>query len=110
MPRKRPPAVLVLAIFHFIFAAICGVCDVFQLAGGAAAFNKMAAASDPKGAKVQEDIQQAVEKSFPGQRTYQVADALVGVVLALLLLVAGIGLLNMQPWGRLLSLAWAVLE
>jgi hypothetical protein len=102
--------VLVIAIFHFIFAACGGIGNLAQLAGGSAGLSKMFTAGDPKQAKVQDDIQAAIQNSFPAYPTYEKAEAAFGLLLAALLLVAGIGLLSMQPWARVLSLLWAGLQ
>jgi hypothetical protein len=110
MARKRPAAVLVIAIFHFIFAACGGISGIWTVAGGSAGLNKLAAAGDPKQAKMQEDIQRAIERAFPAQKTYERIEGVVALLLALLLLIAGIGLLSMQPWARWLSLLYAGLD
>jgi hypothetical protein len=109
MPRKRPTAVLVIAIFHFIFAACGGISGVMQLSGAAAGLGKMGGAGDPKAAKMQEDMERAIAAKFPAHKTFEKVEAGVALLIAILLLVAGIGLLNMQPWGRGLSILYAVL-
>jgi hypothetical protein len=114
MPRKRPTAVLVIAIFHFIFAACGGIVNMLQVTGAAANLTKLGGGGrDDKEAKlqqkIQEDIEREIEKNFPDYKLFQTAEGAFGLVLAGMLLVAGIGLLSMQPWARLLSLLYAVL-
>jgi hypothetical protein len=108
MPRQRPAAVLVIAIFHFIFAACGGIGSAVTLAGAGGGLGKLSAGGDPKQAKMQEDIERSVEANFPAYKAYQAAEGGLGLLLALVLLAAGIGLLTMQPWARLLSLVYAV--
>jgi hypothetical protein len=114
MPRPRHPAVVVLAIFHFLMAACCGVCNlgglVLSVSGGG---KPLVPAANPQEAKVLEELtqrmEQAVQRNFPGYYAYQVVKAVSWLVLSLLLVLSGIGLLLMQRWGQVLSLIYAVL-
>jgi hypothetical protein len=109
MPRQRPAAVLVIAIFHFILATCCGAAGVFQLAGGQAALRNMQQGVDRKQADVQDRLERGIEKHFPAYKAVQMAEAGTIIALSVLLAVAGFGLLAMQPWGRWLSILYAIL-
>jgi hypothetical protein len=55
------------------------------------------------------NLDREVAQAVPGYRAYQIGQPLVGLLLSVLLLVSGIGLLNMQRWARTLAILWAVL-
>src|SRR5262249_10933234 len=121
MKKHRPTAVLVLAILHFIGGGL-GVMGVLCTGGMLAAggsqsmFGKPPAPPPGKQGpnfeefqRFQEDVTKAAENP-PGGKAYQVTSLGVDLLLSLMLLIGGIGLLNMQPWGRLLSLVYAFLS
>jgi hypothetical protein len=109
MPRKRPTAVLVIAIFHFILGGCCGAAGIFQLAGGQQMLAKLQAGANKQQTDIQDRLQRGIEQRFPAFKTLERAEAASAVVLAVILLIAGIGLLAMQPWARWLSIAYGVL-
>jgi hypothetical protein len=104
MSRKRPAAVLVIAIFHFLFA-VCGLCGI-----GGQVFARQLATFGAEGpdADLQIRMMDAMEAT-PGYQTVQICQTVLMVVEVLLLFIAGIGLLLMQPWARTLSIIYAVL-
>lgn len=109
MTRKRPAGVLVIAIFHFIFGA-GGLCvGIIQVTGAGKQFNKLAAAGDPRQADLQDRIEEEMAKRIPGFTTYEIVNAIETLIMALVLIVSGVGLLNMQAWARYLSITYAVL-
>jgi hypothetical protein len=54
-------------------------------------------------------LEREMEASVPGYRGIQVAQSLVGLALSILLLLSGIGMLNLKNWGRIGSIIWALL-
>jgi hypothetical protein len=52
---------------------------------------------------------QAMKQELPEVVAIETARSSVGLLLAVMLIVAGIGLLNLKSWGRTLSLVYAVL-
>lgn len=108
MRQARPTSVLVIAIFHFVFGGLGLVCNLCGMAGqmisgagGGAMFQ-----TDPRQAQMQRDIQTALEKAAPSNKPVQIADSAISLCLSCVLLAAGVGLLNLAPWGRSLSLAY----
>jgi hypothetical protein len=109
MSRKRPTAVLVIAIFHFLFAT-CGVCGVGATQAGGMLKQLGGPAQGKANAKMeqfQKRLQEALDQS-PGQQVLQQINLGVGLLMSAALIVAGIGLLQMRPWARWLSIAYAV--
>jgi hypothetical protein len=108
MPRKqRPVIVLVMAIFNMIMGGIillCGCC-----AGSDVAFlGAMGGAPGPGGAPVG-DMKAFLDNETPGWEAVLVGYAFVQLVLAVMLVAAGIGLLKMQSWARWLSVLYAAM-
>src|SRR5262245_33118689 len=97
MRRQRPGVVTTFGILNIVFGVLGIVCTI---CGGVALFGVMALASNlPKN-----------EFNFPPfpdkVKSLTVVDMALGTVMAIALIVAGIGLLGMKPWARLLSLAY----
>lgn len=115
MPRERPPAVTVLAVLHFVFgvlASSCGIC------GGVShliswphfeAWMEGKDQPDPEAVAEQEREEQFLRERLPYGKAFEHACIPFDIGLPLLALVAGVGLLRLQPWGRRLSLTCAVL-
>jgi hypothetical protein len=98
---------MVIAIFHFIFAAL-GLCGVVATAFTKQLNDLMTSGQGP-GVELQRRVQQAMENA-PGYNAVLAGMVAVGSVNVALLLVSGIGLLNMRPWARVLSIVYAVLQ
>ena len=113
MSRKTHPAVLVIAILHFIFGVIglCGfAAGTAQVSGLVPQFG---GAPQGKGAekmeRLQKRLQEAMEQA-PGQKVFQLVSLGVNFTLSVMLIVAGIGLLQMRSWARWLSVVYAVVD
>ncbi len=103
---KRPAAVLVIAILHFLVAAWMTCGGIGQLTGAANALGKMG--NDPESERLERQMEQAVERSFPAFKMYEKAEAVAGLLLAVVLVVAGVGLILMRAWARVLSYVYAL--
>lgn len=109
MTKKRPTGVVVIAILHFVFGGLCGVCSGVQLIGSAVqAANPNWGAGDPD--DLGHRLEMEIEARVPGFRAVQTIQAGVNLLFCLALIVSGIGLLAMQVWARVLSIAYAVLD
>lgn len=109
MERNRPTSVLVIAILHFVIGgtgALCNLCATVQLVVG----SQVASFGNPQQAKQQQQIEEALTAKIPGYRIHQVISLAASWLFTALLIVAGLGLLQMQMWGRTLSLVYAVLS
>lgn len=109
MARPRPTSVLVLAILHFVFGGLGLVC-VACAGVGLAAGNLNRGVQNAPQQQTQKDIERITEEKLPYNKAVNYASLALDVVLSLLLLIGGFGLLNVQPWGRAVSLAYAPLS
>ncbi|MBY0522884.1 MAG: hypothetical protein K2R98_05780 [Gemmataceae bacterium] len=109
-PANRPASVFVIAVFHFIIGGLGLLCNCYGMAtlaaGGDGTFGM--GGGDPRQAKMQKDIA-AIMKATPAYTLVQVADTVGGLILSGVLLLAGYGLLNMEPWARSASLWYGTL-
>ncbi len=107
--KRRPASVLVLAILHLVGGGLDLVgqlCTGAMLAaGGTNPFGGMqgGAGQDPA-----VHLQKAIE-AIPGQQAFTFGELAINLLLDVLLITAGIGLLSMKPWARILSLVYAPL-
>src|SRR5262249_10340736 len=108
---KRPTAILVIAIFHFLFGGLglfCGVCSGVMSASGAG--KEFAKRFDPDVERQAEKAQaneRIKEARVPGYRFEKSFEVAMDWVLSLALVAAGFGLLYMKPWGHWLSTGYA---
>lgn len=94
---NRPTSVTVLGILNIVFAA-------FGLMGIAFSILMMFVKPD---LNVKNPVLDVMRQN-PGYVMYTNISMVVGAVFTLVLLLAGIGLLMLRPWGRWLSIAYAV--
>ena len=112
--RERPLSIMPVAILHFVFGGmgiVCGICSGVQLAGGGQ--NWMTPTpTGPQAAEMkqmQEEMQEAME-SAGGSHAVQIGTVIIDLAISIIMIVSGIGLLQLRPWGRLLSIIYAVLS
>jgi hypothetical protein len=107
--RKRPTPVLVIAILHLVggtlllLSSACGA----AMQGIAAGMQPGAGPGGP-GMISQQQMQAELEKQIPGYTAVTYAQMGGDFLFGIVLVVAGIGLLSMQPWARLLSIIYAI--
>lgn len=95
MTEDRPTVATVFGILHIIFGAL-GILG--------AAMNVLAMAVSPAGQNPVYDL--VAENSLFAAYTY--AGMVLGLVVSILLIAAGIGLLKVQPWARTVSIGYAI--
>jgi hypothetical protein len=106
MPFRRPgsaTAAGVLAIIYGSLFSLCGLCGILGVATQGAGNNFMIG-NDPQQAQLQKALQDALERDIPAYQAYQIAGTIVGLACALLLLIAGIGVLYLSRGARLLAI------
>src|SRR2546425_978674 len=86
--KKRPGVVVALRIIHIILGGL----------------------NNPNRAKNDLDILAEVYQRYPSYQVMEAGANLLALVLGIVLIVAGIGLLNMKNWGRWASAVYAVLN
>jgi uncharacterized protein involved in cysteine biosynthesis len=112
MPRRRPTAVTVIAILHLVFGGLgllCGICSgILDLAPT----QTQAGSSSPQASQQarKEITEQVLSQRVPLYRAYTIGNRVSGLLTSVLLVAAGIGLLQMQSWARWLSVVYAVLS
>jgi hypothetical protein len=94
---QRPASVTVLGILNIVFAALGLMGIAFYIA-----MMFMPPALNTKNPVLD------LMRQNPGYATYANISMVLGGVLTLVLGLAGIGLLMLRPWGRLLSIAYGV--
>jgi hypothetical protein len=107
MPRERPLSVVSAAVLALLYGGLFTLCNLFGLISVATQgmINQALAAGNPQQQEMQKKIEEAMERDVPGYRVMQIATPVVGLVEALAILIAGIGLLGMYSWARTLALA-----
>jgi hypothetical protein len=104
----RPTGVLVLAIFHLIIGAygiFANLCTLISLVGTNALASFQPAAQQQQTLQLQANLR----ASAPFFDVYQIVFAVViPWALTIGLLAGGIGLIQMRPWARKLSIGYAV--
>jgi hypothetical protein len=124
MRRKRPTIVLVLGILHLVGGGLGLVCGVCLGANQALQASLIAAMPPPSPAQAAGQpwqprpqpqdptlaIHRQIQQDVPYYLAYSAAALGFGLVLDILLLVSGVGLLNMWGWSRPASLVYACLS
>jgi hypothetical protein len=104
MARKRPTVVLVIGILNIIFGALgflcIGVGAITMVA--ASQFAKAVPGSDPL------ELLERMNREIPGYSAILAVNLGCQLLLALVLLVSGIGLLYMKPWARWAGIFFSV--
>ncbi len=111
MPRRRPGPVTAAAIMAIIYGSLftfCNLCGLLSAASQGAMANPFGGA-DPKQAQMQKQIQDVLERDVPLYRVMQFTAPVVGLLGALGLLTAGVGLLRTASWARWLAVVVAAL-
>src|SRR5213082_3201917 len=101
MPMRRPGSVTaagVLAIVYGSLFSLCGFCGLVGIAAQGAMGNNFMAGNDPMQVQLQKELQNALERDVPGYKAFQIVGTIVGLGEAVVMLVAGIGLLYMRRW------------
>jgi hypothetical protein len=111
MPSPRRPgaatAAGVLAIIYGSLGLLCGVCGLATLIMQGAGGNNMLFGADPAQAELQKKLQDAMVKDLPAYDVVQIAGSVLGLMVAVALLLGGIGILNMRRWARTLVITFS---
>jgi hypothetical protein len=118
MPQTRPASVTVIAILNLVFGSLWLLCGLGSLGMQASGMQDMLTklgsvgpSNNPQVANQQDIQKQVMEFSRKmNSSPEEYATHLQYIVLSILLIISGIGLLKMAPWGRVLSLVYATLS
>jgi hypothetical protein len=114
MRRQRTTPILVLAILHLVGGGLglilslcgCGGLLMSNALGSAIPTMPQRPGQPPPPPNFNEIMKQMNDR-VPGYRAFTFGSTGADFLLSVLLLAGGIGLLNVQPWGRWLSLVYA---
>jgi hypothetical protein len=107
--QKRPTAVTVIAVLNFVIGGLgllgllCGGLGMLLL--GSLVSNMPA---PPQGQPNPLKEMMAFYESVPGYIPFMIVSAVLGGIMAVVLIVAGIGLLRMRGWARMACFVYAV--
>jgi hypothetical protein len=103
---------VVLAIFHFIVAGFGVCCVSLNLVSTAAPMGPGGGGGggNAQQEKIVKELQEILKHAPPAYEGWSLAQLGIWAVLAVLLIVGGIGLINMRPWGRTASLLYALIS
>jgi hypothetical protein len=115
--QERPLSITAIAILQFVFGGLALLCGIGEgaglLVGGGG--QKWFASSGGPGAdqdkvdKLADDLEKAIE-SGPAYQAVQVGSLVIYLALSVAMIISGIGLLQLRPWGRLLSIGYALAD
>ena len=117
MRRNVPTAVTVIAILHLVggglglILSLCG-CGGYLMQGAFSAITMPTPPTrpgqpPPPAPPNPGQMMKEIESAIPGYKVFTIASLGVSLVLDILLLSAGIGLLKLQSWARILSFIYA---
>jgi hypothetical protein len=108
----KPASITVIAVLHFVFGGlgiILGICGgVMMLAGGQNWMTPTAPGPNAANMKrMQEDIKKTME-DVPASQAVQIGNFGADLAISIAMIMSGVGLLRLRPWGRILSIVYAV--
>ena len=99
----RPPAVLVMAILNIVFGSLGVACSLISGAAVLLLYHVPARQGD-----YVRGLYDHLEKVIPGYTVITISRLFILLALAVLLVVAGVGLLRIKRWARWSSIAYGV--
>lgn len=110
MARERSAAVTIIAILHLIGGGL-GLITTFCAGGWLVLVTTIPAGPNRAGRTPEPpEIHAYLRANAPGYLGFQFGTMLLGLAFAVLLLAAGVGLLNRQAWARWATIVWAALS
>jgi hypothetical protein len=115
MKKELPVIVLVIAILHFVGGGVGLIFDCVGVAGqlaggGTASMKKLGIPTGAAAGQSDVDVEEVMRQKVPGFMAFTIGHLSVDTLLCVMMIVAGIGLLKLQSWGRYLSLGYALLS
>src|SRR5262245_6550476 len=105
--QERPLSITTIAILHFVFGGLgilFGICGGITLAAGGGSQNWFMSSGGPSAnqdqmQKMQQDLQKAIEGG-PAYQAVQIGNLVLDLAISVTMIVSGVGLLQLRPWGR----------
>lgn len=107
--KSIPAAAMFVAIMNLILFLPCACCSGIGLVAGPAIGDGTAFAVDPEQKKAVEALNKRLKEKVPNLDTIQLLTGALTLAASLDLVVAAIGLLMRQNWGRILCIGGAIL-
>ncbi|HEV2948728.1 MAG TPA: hypothetical protein VGX70_15240 [Gemmataceae bacterium] len=111
--RQVPASVTVIAVLHFAFGGLGLLGDVCAggmfFAGGGSMFTGFGGNQSPHQKQLQDEMQRAMEGG-PAYKIVQFGEIAWDLAISFTMITSGIGLLKLRPWGRNLSVIYALLS
>ena len=115
MRRQRTTAILVIAILHLVGGGLgliislcgCGGLIMTNALSSAMPTEPRTPGQPPPMSRSPVDVTNYYNEHIPGYRAFTFGGLALSLMLDIMLLAAGIGLLNVQPWARWLSIVYA---
>ena len=107
MPYRRPGSVTAAGVLAIIYGgtfSLCGLWSLFALAAQGMGGNFLVG-NNPQQAQLQKAMMDAVQRDVPAYQAYQIGTTIIGLSGAIIMLIAGIGILSMRAWARVLAIA-----
>ena len=101
---QRPTAVTVFGVLNIVFGVMAVTCTPFALI--TTKLSQRMLDNLPEASRMENPVQEMMQS--PGFMTYTYVSTAVGMAFGALLIAAGIGLLKLRPWARLVSIGYAV--
>jgi hypothetical protein len=109
--QKRSHAgVMTIGVLQLVFGAIGLICGLIALSGVSESLTAGQQGGGAPGAPSQAEIQKMMQEEMPNQKVEEKVEYAVGLVLSVLMVVSGIGLVQMKNWGRQVANVYAVLS
>ncbi len=105
MATQRTSGMTVIGILNFVFGGLGCVGSLLMILGGGA-FALFGSAIEEAAAADGVSTEGIAEAAATGGGMFMLL-GLVGMVLGVLLIIAGVGVMKVRPWGRTCSLAYA---
>lgn len=110
MQKKRPVAVLVMAVLSLIYGSLGALSVLIMACAGIFFYSVYQSAFDAKTKEQFGEIYDAVSRDMPGLVTYTILSLTYSLIAAIFLLITGIGLLKMRRWARMAAITYAVIS
>src|SRR4051794_18852798 len=115
MKKQIPTAVLVIAILNFIGGGLGLMTPLLGLGVQAIGTARVAPAppppppggNQPFRPLTQAELEKKIEERMPYYRAVTFGGLFLDLIVSTLMVVAGVGLVKLQPWGRWLGLGYA---
>jgi hypothetical protein len=109
---NRPTAVFVVAILQFVFGGLSLVLDLCggaMQAGGPGMFGGGGAQAQMQ-AEMTFEMEKAMEKRLPNHKFIGACLLVLDLALCGMMIGGGVGLVQMRPWGRKITIAYALIS